>query len=155
MTDIDGEDAVRLRRVVRRLGRSLNTTATDEGLTQTQTAVLGSVAAHAPVSVSQLLELEHLNPTMLSRVIGQLQQHGLVRRRPHPNDLRAVLFEPTDAGRLLHQRVQAQRAALVLEGIACLTARERRALHAALPALESLAAAVRSTPRLPAVDGNH
>lgn len=142
VAEIGVDEAVRLRGAVNRLARLFNATATDEGLTPTQASVLGSISAHAPVGVADLVELEHINPTMLSRVITVLGDAGLVRRRQHPEDLRAALFEPTPQGRKVHQRVKAQRAELVLKGIAHLPAADQEALRAALSALEALARAV-------------
>lgn len=142
MAEFGVDEAVRLRSAVSRLARRFNATATDEGLTPTQASVLGSVNAHAPVGAAELVELEHINPTMLSRVITALGDAGLVRRRQNPGDLRAALFEPTPLGKEVHQRVKAQRAELVLKGVAQLSATEQEILRAALSSLETLTKAV-------------
>jgi DNA-binding MarR family transcriptional regulator len=136
------DDAISLRRSVSKLARKFNATATDEELTPTQASVLGLIATRGPIGVAELVELEHINPTMLSRVVGRLDEAGLVLRQQHPDDLRAALFEATAKGRRTHERVKAQRANLVLHGIAALPADQQAALRAALPALESLAEAM-------------
>jgi DNA-binding MarR family transcriptional regulator len=133
------DDAISLRRSVNKLARKFNVTATDEKLTPTQASVLGLIATRGPVGVGELVELEHINPTMLSRVVGKLDDAGLVVRQQHPDDLRAALFAATAKGRRTHERVKTQRANLVLSGIEALPADQRAALRAALPALESLA----------------
>jgi DNA-binding MarR family transcriptional regulator len=138
------EEAIRLRRAVGRLARELNATATDEGLTPSQASVLATVSVRGPIGVADLADVEHLNPTMLSRVLGALYDAGLVERRQNPGDLRAAFYEATPAGREVHERVKAQRAELVLGGIAGLSTDERTALRDALPALEALADAVRT-----------
>ena len=87
---LDVESATQLRGVVMRIARRLNASATSEGLTPTQASVLGLIAARGPLGLAQLAELEGLNPTMLSRVIGALTSAGLIVRTPDPADLRPV-----------------------------------------------------------------
>ena len=73
---MDADEAVRLRRAIQRLARQFNTSATDEGLTPTQASVLGLVVGRGPVGLPELVRLEHINPTMLSRVVGKLDEDG-------------------------------------------------------------------------------
>lgn len=136
---MDAEDAVRLRRAIARLARQLNTSATDEGLTPTQASVLGLIVGNAPVGLPELMRLEHLNPTMLSRVIGRLDEHGLIVRSPDPADLRSVTVSVTDRGRTVHERIKAQRAAAVSEAAGRLPDAEQQALIGALDAMTHLA----------------
>lgn len=143
MGAIGVEEAVRLRRAVNSLARTFNATATDEGLTPSQASVLGLIVGHGPVGVTELARMEHINPTMLSRVLGKLDDEGLVKRSPDPEDLRAAMLEATPAGRRVHNRVKAQRADLILHGVSRLPATEQAAIRDALIALESLAAAMR------------
>ena len=80
---------------------------------------------------------------MLSRVIGKLDDAGLIRRVPDPSDGRAALVEPTAAGRRMKQRMQERRNAALSEALSGLSEDEDAALVAALPALEALATAAR------------
>lgn len=136
---MDDEGVTRLRRVIARLARQLNSSATGEGLTPSQASVLALVVARGPVSLGELATLEGLNPTMLSRVVGKLQSMELIRRIPDPSDLRSASVEATAAGRETDQRVKAQRAAVVSQCLALLDAPHEAAVTAALPALEALA----------------
>lgn len=136
---MDADAVIRLRRVVGRLSRELNTSATDEGLTPTQASVLGLVAARGPLSLAALNDLERINPTMLSRVVGKLDTAGLIRRLPDPDDLRVASVEATPDGTAAHERIKAQRTAVVAACVAELPARHAAAIIAALPALEALA----------------
>ena len=77
---MDDDAVIRLRRVVLRLARRLNTASGEEGLTPTQASVLGITATRGPLSLAELTELEGINPTMLSRVIGKLDSFGLINR---------------------------------------------------------------------------
>jgi DNA-binding MarR family transcriptional regulator len=137
---VDADDAVRLRRAIARLARQLNTSATGEGLTPTQASVLGLIVGHGPVGLPELMRLEHLNPTMLSRVIGRLDELGFIDRSPDPGDLRSVTVSVTDDGRTVHERIKAQRAAAVSDAAGRLPTAEQRALIDALDAMDHLAA---------------
>ncbi|MDT7600333.1 MAG: hypothetical protein QOK26_2410, partial [Pseudonocardiales bacterium] len=78
---MDVELVARLRGVISKLARQLNATSTDEGLTPTQYSVLGLIAVRGPLGLTELTELEGLNPTMLSRVVRKLDDEGLISRR--------------------------------------------------------------------------
>ena len=60
----------------------LNSSSTGAGLTPSQASVLGLIVARGPLSLSELSEVERLNPTMLSRVVSKL--HGTGSHRPDP-----------------------------------------------------------------------
>jgi DNA-binding MarR family transcriptional regulator len=136
---VDHDSVTRLRRVIGRLNRQLVASATSEGLTPSEASVLGQVATRGPLSLAQLADLELLNPTMLSRVVGTLDGHGLLRRVRNPDDLRAALVEITDEGMKVHGRVTEARNAVVSECADKLPVRQVAALEKALPALEALA----------------
>jgi DNA-binding MarR family transcriptional regulator len=137
---IESDDVVRLRAVIGRLSRQLNVSVADVGLSPSQLSVLGSVARRGPFGIGELAEREGINPTMLSRIVGKLDDAGLISRIPHPDDGRAALVQVTTAGRQLHQRVQAQRTELLADRLARLKPKQAAALVAALKALEVLAA---------------
>jgi DNA-binding MarR family transcriptional regulator len=136
---MDDDGVTRLRRVIARLARQLNSSSTGEGLTPSQASVLALVVARGPVSLGELAGLEGLNPTMLSRVVGKLQTMELIRRIPDPADLRSASVEPTTAGRRTDQRVKAQRATVVSRCLATLNEDQVTVISVALPALEALA----------------
>jgi DNA-binding MarR family transcriptional regulator len=136
---VEADEAVRLRRAINRLARQFNTSATDEGLTPTQASVLNLVAGRGPIAIGDLLRLEQINPTMLSRVVSKLDEIGLIVRTPDPDDLRSASLVATQDGLRVHQRILAQRAETVARSAKRLTAQEHALLVRALPALERLA----------------
>jgi DNA-binding MarR family transcriptional regulator len=137
--EVDPEIGDRLRTVVGKISRRLNALARGSGLTPSQLSVLGVVARRGPIRLSELAEVESLNPTMLSRVVAALDEAGLVRRRPDPDDRRAGLLEVTASGRRTHERLRAERGRILTAGLRLLDARDIEAVEAALPALEILA----------------
>ncbi|BBB01361.1 putative MarR family transcriptional regulator [Actinacidiphila reveromycinica] len=140
---MDVEDAARLRRASAQLTRILKADGFGVGLTSTEESVLGSIVMHAPIGIGELIKLEQLHSSVLSRAIKRLSQQELVRREKDPGDLRSAYFEPTEAGRRLHRRVMEQRTQLLLSGVAGLTGAQQAALREVLPVLESLVDALR------------
>jgi DNA-binding MarR family transcriptional regulator len=143
---MDADGVIRLRRVVLGLARRLNAASVGEGLTPAQASVLAVVVNSGPLGLSELSEIEGLNPTMLSRVVGKLETFGLVRRLRDPDDYRAARVEVTPAGEKTWQLIAAERAELISESLAALTAEEESALVTALPAWEKLSEGLRRTP---------
>jgi DNA-binding MarR family transcriptional regulator len=144
---MDDETVIRLRRVILRLARQLNAASVGEGLTPTQASVLGIVARRGPLGLTELTEIEGLNPTMLSRVVGKLDSFGLIKRLRDPDDFRAARVEVTPEGTEAYQRIAAERAAILSERVAGLPPEQEAALIAALPALDHLAEDLRAAVR--------
>ena len=141
---MDAENVTRLRRVIGRLARLLNAAPVSENLTPTQASVLGIVAHRGPIGMTEVADIEGLNPTMLSRVVAKLVDDGFLTRQPDPADQRAVQLGATDAGRDVHQRIIKSRTDTVARILDGLSPDVTEALHDALPALEALAEGLRT-----------
>jgi DNA-binding MarR family transcriptional regulator len=135
----DAEDVTRLRIALGRISRFLDRGSRGDRLTRTQASVLASVARLGPIRLSELADIEGVNPTMLSRIVAKLEDAGLFQRLPDPADGRAVLVEATDAGRAEQLRLRAERTELLTARLAALPPARASELLTALPALESLA----------------
>ena len=140
---MDAELVSRLRSVIHRLARVLNDTSTGEDLTPTQYSVLAMVRIRGPLGLTDLTELEGLNPTMLSRVVKVLDERGLIRRMQDPGDLRAARVAATPEGERVHERVRDQRTKVLSECLHGLPPQTTAALLAAVPDLEALAGALK------------
>lgn len=136
---MDLDVSARLRGVVMRLSRQLNASATHEGLTPSQASALGLIKGRGPLSLSELAAIEGLNPTMVSRIVGRLDELGLISRRQNPQDLRSAVVEVTDQGRQIHDRVRGERAKVLSDCLEQLSSADQQAVVTALPALEALA----------------
>jgi DNA-binding MarR family transcriptional regulator len=138
---LDIDTAARLRVAIGRLSRRLRTTAAGSaaGLTPTRISVLLTVVREGPIRLSALAECESLNPTMLSRIIADLVDAGLLARTSDDGDRRAAWVEATEGGRGLAQRMRRERTDAVNEALEGLAPADRRLLEKALPALEELA----------------
>jgi DNA-binding MarR family transcriptional regulator len=146
---LDTATATRLRTVLGRLARQLRTTtaSTDAGLTPTKISVLLSVDRRGTTRISEVAEIEALNPTLLSRTIAKLVDAGLLDRVSDAGDRRAAWVQVTDEGHRLAERIRRERTEVVNRGMSALPASERRILEQAIPALEALADRFRDEPR--------
>jgi DNA-binding MarR family transcriptional regulator len=144
-TDTDTDATARLRAVIGRLSRRLRPTVAGSGLTPSQISVLFTIVRLGPLRLSEVAEIEGLNPTMLSRITGQLCDAGLIRRSADPADRRAAFVSATPAGRRIRERIHRERTQALSRHVEELDEDEREALWRALGVLEELAR------RLPAV----
>ncbi len=134
-------DTARLRVVIGRLARRLRPTdaALAAGLTPTRLAILQTVTRHGPLRLSELADLEAINPTMLSRVTADLVEGGLLERWTDEGDRRAAWVKSTAEGKRLGQRIRRERTDALKTALGALSPEERRSLERALPGLEHLA----------------
>ena len=140
------EDVTRLRVALARIVRTIDRQVDGGGLTRTELSVLGTVSRLKAVTAGELADIEGLNPTMLSRIVGKLESAGIVTRTPDPDDRRVVRIGITPEGSRLHNRMRRERSALISARLDEIPEQDARAVLAALPALESLAEAMRSVP---------
>ena len=135
------ETGTQLRAVIGRLSRRLRPTAAaiEAGLTPTRVSVLLHVERAGPVRLSELGAAEGINPTMLSRVISNLVEAGLIERTSDEDDRRSAWATVTEAGSRLAARVRRERTDAVNAALDELPEVDRHRIEQALPALEALA----------------
>ncbi len=143
---MDIEAATRLRVAVSRLARRLRPTAAAGSLTTTEVEVLAAAGRLGPIKLSELALLAGLNPTMLSRVVGHLEDLGLLERHGDESDRRVCRVAVSRAGAALHERVRTERTAVLFHHVDRLSPHDKARLLAALPVLERLSEALLSDP---------
>jgi DNA-binding MarR family transcriptional regulator len=84
---------------------------------------------------------------MLSRVVADLVDSGLLVRRSDAGDRRSAWLEATARGRRLAKAMRRERTAAVNAALEGLSPEERRSIEKALPALEALAGELRELRR--------
>jgi len=104
--------------------------------------VLLSVVRNGTMRIAELADFEGINPTMLSRVIGDLVEAGLLERVSDPGDRRAAWVKTTSAGRRLAERMRRERTAALNSALARLADKDQQRIEEALGALEHLAEAL-------------
>jgi DNA-binding MarR family transcriptional regulator len=142
---LDIETASRLRAVIGRLHRRLRKTASSAaaGLTPTQISVLLLVSRTGPLRLSELATAEGLNPTMVSRIVGDLAEGGLLERVSDTGDRRAAWVKATGSGKRLAERMRRERTDALNGALTELSEPDRAVVERALPALELLAEQLR------------
>jgi DNA-binding MarR family transcriptional regulator len=141
MTDED--TAARMRAVIARLGRGLRQTHAGNDLSPSQYEVLATISIRGRVRLGDLAAIEGLNPTLLSRIVGRLEDAGLVAREQDPDDRRVAHVSVTPAGGELHLRIRGERTDALAVALDALPQDELARIEEALPVLEALASRVR------------
>lgn len=85
--------------MVGRLRRRLKELATADDLTPSETAVLIRLVKDGPASTSQLAGAERVRPQSMAATLSGLDRHGLIERKPDPDDGRRQLITLTPRGR--------------------------------------------------------
>jgi DNA-binding MarR family transcriptional regulator len=128
-----------LRLSVMRLGRRLRKERSDESLTPSQMAALGTLERHGPLTPRELAAHEKIEPPSMTRILAGLEALGLVDRAPHPRDGRQVLMSLTPAARQMVDEDRRRRDAWLARQLHDLTPAERETLRSAAEILGRLA----------------
>lgn len=106
----------------------------------TTLSVLHTLTHQGPMRLTALTANEQITQPAVTQLVTRLERDGLVERRPDPEDGRAVLVGVTPAGARVIETRQQDRVRQFTELALALTADERHAVAAALPALAQIAA---------------
>ncbi|MET7485297.1 MarR family transcriptional regulator [Streptomyces sp. NPDC005538] len=139
ISDSAARSARDLRVVLSRLRRRIREVATDEDLTPSQESALTLVGKHGAATASALAAAEGVRPQSMAATLAALDQHGLIRRSPDPEDGRRQLVTLTEAGRERvedNRQVREEWLARAFEDR--YTERERRTILDALTLMERL-----------------
>ncbi|MEH3156639.1 MAG: MarR family winged helix-turn-helix transcriptional regulator [Gordonia paraffinivorans] len=144
MTDAD--DAVRLGRMTgplrRAVLRAVRMAADLPDLPEAQIEVLRVLAAGSPLTSGDLAARLHLARPTTSNLVTTMGRQGLVERDHVGDDLRRVVIRPTARALDLLARYDRTSHQLLAQALDTLDDDARRAVVAALPALEQLTAAL-------------
>ncbi|MFS3129229.1 MarR family winged helix-turn-helix transcriptional regulator [Nocardioides sp. Bht2] len=102
-------------------------------------SALGMLYRRGELGLTELAQIERVQPPSMTRTVKWLAQEGLVTRRPHDTDRRQILVSLTDKGRDVVRADRASRDAWLSRRLADLTAEERAVLRQAAPLIERLA----------------
>jgi DNA-binding MarR family transcriptional regulator len=133
------EGIARLRRALRRGAR---VASPGNSLAVAQLELLSALAEHPGFRPGQLARLLRMRPNTVTTIVNALTAQGMISRSTPEGDRRAIELTITDAGQQAVHAWQATNAAVLHLALSTLPAPQRRALAAAVPALEALAEAV-------------
>ena len=133
------EGIARLRRALRRGAR---VASPGNSLAVAQLELLSALAEHPGARPGQLARQLHMRPNTVTTILNALTAQGMISRATPQGDRRAIELTITDAGQQAVHSWQATNAAVLHLALSTLPPGQRRALAAAVPALDALAKAV-------------
>src|SRR5439155_19880273 len=98
------------------------------GVSPPRLSALSVVVYAGPIGIGALAAAEGVAAPTMSRLIDGLEQDGLVRREPDPDDARGVLVRATLKGQRVLTKGRRQRVRTLAEGLARLSTDELAAV---------------------------
>jgi DNA-binding MarR family transcriptional regulator len=122
-----------------KLKRKLREQASAGDLTQSQLAVLGHLDRNGPTTVTALARMEGVRSQSMGATVAALEEAGMVKGSPDPNDGRQTILTLTPACVTLFKNGRAARTDWLLKTIETrLSAREQEQLAAAIRLLSRI-----------------
>ncbi|MFT5048774.1 MAG: DNA-binding MarR family transcriptional regulator [Chlamydiales bacterium] len=109
------------------------------GISPARLSALSVLVFAGPRTVGALADAEQVRAPTMTRLIQALEKDGLVRRKPEPEDRRAVRIEATPKARRLLVRARARRLKSVRELMDGLAAADLRVLDRAAEIMAGMA----------------
>ena len=136
----DGATALadRLHSLAIHLLRQLRREDDASGLTAPRLSALSVIVFGGPLTLTRLAELEQVRVPTMSRLVRTLEDEGLVRRDPDPDDARSARLRATPKGTRLLQAGRARRVDSLARAISSLSADDQRHVEGTLAVLEGV-----------------
>jgi DNA-binding MarR family transcriptional regulator len=133
------ELAKTLRDALTRLNRRVRQARPVGDLTTSQLSALTSLQLAGALTPRELADLERVQPPTMTRIVGKLEELGLVARTPHPTDRRQVILAATEEGRTVYGQFEQARNRWLARQLAELSPEERDTLARAAQILQHVA----------------
>ena len=134
------ELAARLRLAVTRLARRLRQQS-GEALTPSQTSALASIERHGALTPSELARIERVQRPTVARVLGALEQAGLITRESDADDRRISRVALSREGAAVLTRSRQRKNAYLARRLRNLQPDDLRTLEHAADVIERLLSA--------------
>jgi DNA-binding MarR family transcriptional regulator len=128
-----------LRDAITRLGRRVRQARPVGDLTFSQLSALTSLQLAGALTPRELADVERVQPPTMTKIVGKLEEQGLVARTPHPTDRRQVILAATDQGRAVYAQYERARNEWLAQQLEQLTPEERDTLAHAAEILQRVA----------------
>lgn len=117
-------------------------------LTSAQAWLITTLSREEPIRVSDLVRAMHLAPSTVVRIVGRLEERGLVVRTRSSNDQGIAKVALTHVGMKLAGRIPAIPQELLLNGLSEISPDRLRVISESLESLTRILGATEVTPRL-------
>jgi DNA-binding MarR family transcriptional regulator len=131
--------AISLRESITRLNRRLRQARAVGDLTFSQLSALTSLQLAGALTPRELADVERVQPPTMTKIVGKLEERGLVVRTPHPTDRRQVILSATEQGRAVYAQFEKARNEWLARQLVELTPEERDTLERAAQILQQVA----------------
>jgi DNA-binding MarR family transcriptional regulator len=135
--DQDQELPARLRLAVMRLARRLRQQA-EAGATPSMLSALSTVERLGPVTLTELAQLERVQPPSITKVVARLEEEGLVKRSTDLKDRRVARIALTAKGKRLIEQNRSRKNAYLARAMSDLSTEDVNVLIKALDVLDRL-----------------
>jgi DNA-binding MarR family transcriptional regulator len=115
--------------VARRLRRLSRDAMAQWDISPSHARAVGVLMHHGVMRLSELSDHLRIAARSTTEVVDALEERGLAKRRPDPDDRRATLVELTDRGRTVGQAIASARSSEAEEFFGALNASDRAALR--------------------------
>jgi DNA-binding MarR family transcriptional regulator len=133
------ELAKTLREAITRLNRRVRQARPVGDLTFSQLSALTSLQLAGALTPRELADIERVQPPTMTKIVGKLEDLGLVARTPHPTDRRQVILAATEQGRTVYAQFERARNEWLAIQLAELGPDDRDALARAAEILQKVA----------------
>ncbi|MEU8815579.1 MarR family transcriptional regulator [Actinoplanes sp. NPDC048796] len=130
-----------LREAIQRLNRRVRQARPIGDLTFSQLSALTSLQLAGALTPRELADVERVQPPTMTKIVGKLEERGLVVRSPHPTDGRQVILAATEEGRAVYAQFEKARNEWLANQLAELTPGEREILAQATEVLQKVSRA--------------
>ena len=128
-----------LRDAITRLNRRVRQARPVGDLTFSQLSALTSLQLAGALTPRELADTERVQPPTMTKIVGKLEEQGLVVRTPHPTDRRQVILAATEQGRAVYAQFERARNEWLASHLAELEPDERHTLARAAEILQQVA----------------
>ena len=135
------QQALGLREAITRLNRRLRQARPVGDLTMAQLSALTSLELAGALSPRELADVERVQPPTMTKIVGKLEERGLVARTPHPTDGRQVILSATELGQAVYAQFENTRNEWLASQLAALSPAERETLARASEILQKISRA--------------
>jgi DNA-binding MarR family transcriptional regulator len=135
------ELAVALREAITRLNRRVRQARPVGDLTFSQISALTSLQLAGALTPRELADVERVQPPTMTKIVGKLEERGLIARTPHPTDGRQVILAATEQGRAVYAQFERERNGWLAAQLDGLAPDERDTLERAAGILQKVAKA--------------
>ncbi len=126
--------ALAIGHLLRRLRQELNT----GNLSWSQTSALARLDKAGPMTTAELARAESVKPQSMGATLADLEQEGLIERKPHPTDGRQVLLSLTAKGKEMRLKRNIAKQQWLVAAMEKLSTKEQQNLVSTIALLKRL-----------------